>query len=77
MEVNISKIIYYTHLEDRFLEGLFNSVNAHSLKTFELQRYIIIGPVNESPAMHCLGIPRHSRSMIAYKTLTEYFWKSQ
>ena len=36
-----------------------------------------IGHVNEHPSMHCLGIPRHAQSMIAYKILTESFWKFQ
>ena len=36
-----------------------------------------IGHVNEYPTMHCFGIPRHTQSMIAYKILTEYFWKFQ
>ena len=27
--------------------------------------------------MHYFGIPRHIQSMIAYKILTEYFWKFQ
>ena len=34
-----------------------------------------IGNVNEYPSMHCFGIQRHTQSMIAYKILTEYFWK--
>ena len=37
----------------------------------------LMGHVNEYPTMHCFGIPRHTRSMIAYKILTEYFWKFQ
>ena len=37
----------------------------------------IIGHVNEYPTMHYFGIPRHTQSMIAYKILTEYFWKFQ
>ena len=36
-----------------------------------------IGHVNEYPTMHYFGIPRHCQSMIAYKILTEYFWKLQ
>ena len=36
-----------------------------------------IGHVNEYPTMHYFGIPRHTQSMMAYKILTEYFWKSQ
>ena len=37
----------------------------------------IIGRVNEYPTMHYFGLPRHTQSMIAYKTLSEYFWKFQ
>ena len=36
-----------------------------------------IGHVNEYPTMHYFRVPRHTRSMIAYKILTEYFWKFQ
>ena len=35
------------------------------------------GHVDEYPTMHYFGIPRHILSMIAYKILTEYFWKFQ
>ena len=35
-----------------------------------------IGHVNEYPTMHYFGIPRHTPSMIAYKSLTEYSGKS-
>ena len=35
-----------------------------------------IGHVNEYPTMHYFGNPRHTQSMIAYKILTEFFWKS-
>ena len=31
--------------------------------------------VNEYPIMQYFGIPRHTQSIIAYKTLTENFWK--
>ena len=34
-----------------------------------------IGHVHEYPTMHHFGNPRHIQSMIAYMTLTEYFWK--
>ena len=27
--------------------------------------------------MHYSIVPRHTQTMIAYKVLTEYFWKSQ
>ena len=37
----------------------------------------LIGYVNEYPTMHYFGLPRHTQSMIAYKTLSEYFWKFQ
>ena len=33
--------------------------------------------VNEYPTMHYFGIPRNTQSMIAYKILTECFWKFQ
>ena len=33
--------------------------------------------VNEYPTMHHSGIPRNTQSMIANKTLTEYYWKFQ
>ena len=36
-----------------------------------------IGHVNEYPTMHYFGLPSHTRSIIAYKILTEYFWKFQ
>ena len=39
------------------------------------QWFLSIGNVHEYPTMHYLGIPRHTPSMIAYKILTEYFWK--
>ena len=38
---------------------------------------LAIGHVNEYPTMHYYGIPIQTQSMIAYKTLTEYFWKYQ
>ena len=37
----------------------------------------LIGHVNEYPTMHYFGIPGHTQSMIAYKILTECFWKFQ
>ena len=37
----------------------------------------LIGHVNEYPTMHYYWNPRHTRSMIAYIVLTEYFWKFQ
>ena len=36
-----------------------------------------MGHVNNHPTIHYFGIPRHTQSMIAYKILTEYFWKFQ
>ena len=39
--------------------------------------YNIIGYINGHPTMHYFGIPRHTPSLIAYKILTEYFWKFQ
>ena len=37
---------------------------------------VLIGNVNENrTTMHYFGIPWHTQSMIAYKILTEYFWK--
>ena len=33
------------------------------------------GHVTEYSTMHYFGIPRHTKTMIAYKILTEYFWK--
>ena len=39
--------------------------------------HFFIGHVNKYPTMHSFGIPRHTQSMIAYKSLTEYFWKFQ
>ena len=41
------------------------------------QSRLEIGLVNEYPTMHYFGNPRHTRSMIAYMILTEYFWKFQ
>ena len=38
---------------------------------------VAIGHVNEYPAMHYFGNPRHTQSMIEYMILTEYFWKFQ
>ena len=32
-----------------------------------------IGHVNQYRGMHYFGIPRHTKSMIAYKILTKYF----
>ena len=34
-----------------------------------------IGHAYEYPTMHFSGIPRHAESTMAYKILTEYFWK--
>ena len=31
----------------------------------------------EYPTMHYFGIPRHTQLMMAYMTLTKYFWKFQ
>ena len=39
--------------------------------------FSLIGHVNEYPTMHYFGNPRHTKSMIAYIILTEYFWKFQ
>ena len=36
-----------------------------------------LGHVNEYPAMHYFGNPKHTQLMIAYMILTEYFWKFQ
>ena len=36
-----------------------------------------MGHVDEYPTMHYFRIPGHIQSMIAYKILTEYFWKCQ
>ena len=35
----------------------------------------MLGHVNEYPTIHYFTIPRHTQSIIAYKILTEYFWK--
>ena len=37
----------------------------------------LIEHVDEYPAMHYFGIPRHTQSMMAYTILTEYFWTFQ
>ena len=37
----------------------------------------LMGHVNEFPTMHYFVIPKLTQSMIAYKILTEYFWKFQ
>ena len=36
-----------------------------------------IGNVKDYPTMHYLGSPMHTQSMIAEKSLTEYFWENQ
>ena len=38
---------------------------------------LTIGHVNEYPTMHYIEIPTNAQSMIAYKVLTEYYWKFQ
>ena len=35
------------------------------------------GHVNDYPRKQNIGIPGHTESLIAYKALTEYFWKFQ
>ena len=37
----------------------------------------LIGHVNEYPTMQYYGNPRHIESIVAYMSLTEYFWKFQ
>ena len=57
-------------------------INDHDLMNDKMvldkDRYSIsIGHVNEYPTIHHFGNPRHTQSMVAYKILTEYFWKFQ
>ena len=40
-----------------------------------ISKLIVIRHVNEYPTMHYFGNPKHTQSMIAYKTLTEYIWE--
>ena len=42
-----------------------------------VDRFNTKGHVYEYPTMHYFGIPRHTQSLIAYRLLTEYFWKFQ
>ena len=52
------------------------SVTASDITAFQTLNELV-GHVNEFPTMHYFGNPGHSHSMIAYKILTEYFWKFQ
>ena len=53
-----------------------NYTKDYSLCKFSL-RINSIGHVIEYPTMHYFGIRRYARSTIAYKILTEYFWRFQ
>ena len=45
---------------------LINQLHAHSVL------HCVTVHVNDYPTMHYFGIPRHTQSMIAYKTLTSF-----
>ena len=47
----------------------------HMFKIFNLA--LSIGDVNAFPTMHYFENPRHTQTIIAYMTLTEYFWRFQ
>ena len=73
---NKTMILTFKKLEAAWEYGV-SSIYYYTKPMNNLELDDPIGYVNEYPTMHYFGIPRDTQSMIAYKILTEYFWKFQ
>ena len=63
------------------LVKVINRLENDQVKVMEVPAYSLpfpyyVGHIYEYPTMYYFDTSRHTQSMIAYKILTEYFWKS-